>query len=231
MKTLCLFLLTLTLTLTGCGSDATMPQPECVTSTDCPGTQKCDLGVCIDQECWGDNDCEKSFRCANGVCVEKPECVKDEECDAAQGLVCLEYKCTPYATQDSCNGLACTDMCQNCGPLTHCYESKCQDVCAVFNTVDNISKDQACSGLDKTCPVCHCWNDGHQPGELGQRDSFNNTCQQSSGEWTCKPITDSIVCSQSMAIIIKDRIVDNGGVVDFSQRDSDLTANCNLYCK
>ena len=131
-------------------------------------TYKCmpDNGEKDKDECTSDSECGKDELCDSGKCVTNGNIIKgfgdecsDEQCDAANGLACLEGKC--YCADGWMINQATMNSCVNVGavnPEIACIdeggeyiESKCitnPDEAACLKDENKIWKDDACVDED-----------------------------------------------------------------------------------
>jgi len=92
------------------GAQQAQVQLECVTDLDCPGTNICQNGVCID-ECRLDSECQQGWECVGGTC--SPGCQIDTDCPT--DWTCENGACTPECIKDNdcINGQTCNlGVCQ-----------------------------------------------------------------------------------------------------------------------
>ncbi len=142
--------------------------PECTLDSECPGTQICDDGACVEGLCTRDSECDGEQICLEdrGVCVT-PECNTNADCGAGQYCEPDDKKC-----RDGCATTADCGANQICNTNTR----SCEDTGGCTTNAD-------CEALElcreAKCVAVQCVND--DDCDAAERCDANNRCQLREG--------------------------------------------------
>ena len=106
-----------------CDSGSCVPARDCINSAQCFNDEICSLsGFCV-LACVQNDDCPGSERCVNGGCIDSVACSEGSECPSGQcfNSVCIRT-CDDSPAADEVDGY--------CGHDTACHDGWCQPRCS-----------------------------------------------------------------------------------------------------
>ena len=186
------------------GGDTTTP--DCAVDDDCPGTQVCEQGACVEGLCARDSDCGDGQICLenSGICVT-PECLTNADCDSGEFCEPDDKKCRPGcgSSADCAPGFICnpnTRACESdstcsgdddCAEQEVCRDAKCESV--ECTTDDHCPASEACDASTNTCRPREGFCDDDSDCDADSRcDLERNVCVEAG----CGDCPDGTTCNE-----------------------------------